>query len=430
MLRYEQLYIEDKKINLDNFKNIYVIGAGKASGAMAGAIENILMKRITSGLVCVKYEYGVRLHKILTAEAGHPVPDENSYLAARKTYDLVQKCGVNDLIICLISGGASSIWALPHPPIPFQDKQKTTEILLGCGADIHELNVIRRHISRIKGGQLAKAAYPAKLVTLAISDVVGNKISSIGSGPTVPDPSTFTEALEIILKYKLSESLPASVTNHLWAGTKGEIKETPKPGDSLFKGYIECIVANNSTALESAKQTAKYLGFKVEIFSTELTGEAREVGIKLAEKAKRVKQNKPPGSPPVLLLSGGETTVILKGDGKGGRNQELVLAAAIELDKQDGIMAVSFGTDGTDGEKGDKGDTGDTGTNGTNGTNGTLGLPAAPAAPAFTPPVIINGGPTGGNVSLLPAKTSWIIAWLNTSGTALNLVPGDPNNSN
>lgn len=348
-LRYNNLIIDNNKVNLDVYENIYIIGAGKASAHMAKALENIFMKRITKGLICVKYGHSVKLHSILVVEAGHPMPDNNSYLAAKRTLELIKECSEKDLIICLMSGGASAIWALPYAKISFEDKKNCYEILLRSGADIHELNTVRKHISRIKGGLLAQAAYPARLITLAISDVIGNNFSSIGSGPCVGDPTTFKDTMNVFKKYDLFQKIPKSVLKHVLAGVKGDIKETPKPNDRIFRGNVECIVTSNKQFLDIAKQTGEYLGYNVKIVSSELTGEARDVGRQLVEKARQIKSAKKPGSKPTILLFGGETTVTLKGDGKGGRNQELALSAALEMVDLEDVLIASFGTDGTDG---------------------------------------------------------------------------------
>lgn len=348
-LLYNSLIIDKNKVNLDIYENIYIIGAGKASAHMAKAVENIFMKRITKGLICVKYGHSVRLHNILVVEAGHPVPDNNSYLAAKRTLELIKECDQKDLIICLMSGGASAIWALPYAKIPFEDKKSCYEILLKSGADIHEFNTVRKHISRIKGGLLAQTAYPARLITLAISDVIGNKFTSIGSGPSVGDPTTFQDTMDVFKKYNLTQKIPKSVLKHVLAGVKGDIKETPKPNDRIFNGNIESIVTSNKEFLDITKQTGEYLGYSVKIVSTELTGEARDVGKQIVEKARQFKSAKKPGSKPMMLLFGGETTVTLKGNGKGGRNQELALSAALEMVNLEGVLIASFGTDGNDG---------------------------------------------------------------------------------
>ncbi len=229
------------------------------------------------------------------------------------------------------------------------DKAKTTSLLLASGADIHEMNAVRKHLSGIKGGRLAAAAFPAATVTLAISDVVGDELSSIGSGPTVADHSTFAKALSIVEKYGLGARMPEAVMRRLKNGATGEIEETPKPGDPALSRAYSCVIASNEIALEAAKEAAQDLGYASTILSSRVTGEAREVGVWLASLARQVKSGDGPISPPAMLLSGGETTVTLKGSGRGGRNQELALSAAIALDGSDGLAVASVGTDGVDG---------------------------------------------------------------------------------
>jgi glycerate 2-kinase len=348
-LQYENLIIDDRKINISDFKNIYVIGAGKASTQMAKAIENILMRRLTGGLICTKAGHGVPLHSVNVMEAGHPVPNKESVLAAQRAIQLVTKCEKEDLIICLLSGGASSLWCVPFPPLTFEDKVTTTQALLKSGADIHEINAFRKHISNIKGGRLAQAAHPATMITLAISDVVGDEISSIGSGPTVGDPTTFKQVFDTLDKYKLSRKLPLSVLDHIWNGYKKVIKETPRPTDAIFGKNVASVIASNAQALDTAMETGRYLGYKTYILSSKITGEASTVGIKHVEKIKDMIKSRRPGDPPIMLLAGGETTVTVKGKGKGGRNQELILAAATALDGLGDAVMASVGTDGIDG---------------------------------------------------------------------------------
>jgi len=348
-LRYENLHIGNRVIDLSKTSNIYVIGAGKATPLMAKTTENILMKRLKGGLVCTKYGHSVPLHNINVMEAGHPIPDKNSQLAAQRTLRLAGSCEANDLLICLLSGGASSIWAAPQPPIKLDEKKQVTESLLACGANIHEINTIRKHISNIKGGQLAEAAQPAMLITLAISDVVGDQLSSIGSGPTVADPTTFKNVFDIVNKYNLMSKLPQSVSDIVWDGYKKLIKDTPKPSNPAFSKKIELVIGSNKKALEMAQQTARYLGYQVQILSSKLTGEAKEIGPKLVEQAKELAASQRPGDKPWMLLAGGETTVTLSGNGKGGRNQEMSLAAAIAMEGVDNMTFASIGTDGTDG---------------------------------------------------------------------------------
>ena len=348
-LQYENLIIDDRKVNIADFKNIYVIGAGKASTQMAKTIENILMKRLTGGLICTKTGHGIPLHNINVMEASHPIPDKNSQLAAQRAIQLVSKCEKEDLIICAISGGASALWCAPFPPLTFEDKVKTTEALLKSGADIHEINALRKHISNIKGGRLAQAAHPATMITLAISDVVGDEISSIGSGPTVGDTTTFKQAFNVLEKYKLARQMPTSILDHIWGGFKKTIKETPRTTDAIFSKNVASIIASNSQALDTAMETGRYLGYKTYILSSQTTGEASAVGIKQVEKLKEMAKSHRPGDQPIMLLAGGETTVTIKGTGKGGRNQELVLAAATALNGLGNAVIASVGTDGTDG---------------------------------------------------------------------------------
>lgn len=348
-LEYENLRIGNSTIRLSGFKNILVIGAGKASTQMAKAIENILIRRLTGGLICTKYGHATALHYLRVMEAGHPIPDKNSLLAAQRTLKIVEKAGAEDLIICLISGGASAIWSIPYPPVTFEEKQRTTEILVKCGADIHEINTVRKHLSGIKGGRLAQAAHPATIATLAISDVVGDELTTIGSGPTVSDPTTFEQAFEIISKYDIAPDLPPSVQDHIWNGFKGLIKETPGANDSVFSKNPAAIIASNKEALAVAMQTGRYLGYKTYIYSSKLTGEAREVGPKLVDKLKELARARRAATEPIMLLSGGETTVTVKGKGKGGRNQELILSAALALAGLSDVVMASVGTDGSDG---------------------------------------------------------------------------------
>ncbi|MCP4583762.1 MAG: glycerate kinase [candidate division Zixibacteria bacterium] len=348
-LKYENLHVGDRVIDLSNINDIYVIGAGKASPLMAKVSEDILMKRLTGGQICTKYGHGTPLHNLTIMEAGHPVPDKNSKLCAQRALNLANSCEENDLLICLLSGGASAIWTAPCPPITLDEKIQTTEVLLACGADIHEINTVRKHISNIKGGYLAQAAHPATVVTLAISDVVGDNFASIGSGPTVGDPSTFKEALDVINKYDLAEKLPRSVLDRILDGYGKQINETPKPSNEAFIKNTEVIIGSNIQALDAAQNTARYLGYRVNIYSSRLTGEAREIGPKMIEKAKKMSKSIRPGEKPIVLLSGGETTVTLQGNGKGGRNQEMALAAAIAMEGHDNMMFASIGTDGTDG---------------------------------------------------------------------------------
>ncbi len=257
--------------------------------------------------------------------------------------------GQRELVICLISGGGSALSPAPVEGITLAEKQEVTRLLLACGATIHEINAVRKHISQIKGGQLARLASPATLITLVLSDVVGDSLDVIASGPTVPDTSTFADCLEILRKYRLSDTVPVAIRRHLEAGVAGAVPETPKPGDPVFSRTQTVIIGRNLQALEAASRQATALGYRPLILSSAIEGETREVARVHAGIAKEVLASGHPIRPPACILSGGETTVTLRGQGKGGRNQEFALALALDIDHMPGIAALSAGTDGTDG---------------------------------------------------------------------------------
>ena len=335
--------------NLKQFEKIFVIGAGKAGASMARAIEDLLGERISVGLINVKYGHVEQLAKIRIQEAGHPVPDENGIAGAQEIYKLASSADTKTLVICLLSGGGSALMPLPVDGVSLEDKQETTKVLLACGATIHEINTIRKHLSVIKGGGLAKAVYPATLVTLVLSDVVGDDLDSIASGPCVPDPRTFEDCQEILSKYSIADQIPAPVLAHIYAGAKGQVAETPKAGQDFFKKTQNVIVANNFNALLKAKEKADELGYNTLLLSSMLEGETREVAGNHIAIAREMQKHGFPIKSPACLLSGGETTVKIKGTGKGGRNQEFVLAAAIKMVGMDNLVVLSGGTDGNDG---------------------------------------------------------------------------------
>jgi glycerate 2-kinase len=335
--------------DLTRYQNIYVIGAGKASAHMAKAMEDLMFDQIREGLIIVKYGHGVPVKKISLVEAGHPIPDENGRLAAEQILELVEKAGKNDLIICLISGGGSALLPLPVLPLTLSDKQQTIQTLLACGASIDEINALRKHMSLIKGGRLAQKAYPASLVTLIVSDVPGDRLDVIASGPTVADPSTFTECMEIIEKYELVDQLPANVLDHMQSGYLGKIEETPKPGDPSLRTTLNIIVGSNADALSAAKKTAESLGYHTLILSSMICGNTRDAALFHTAIAKEIRKSSHPLPPPACILSGGETTVKITGNGLGGRNQEFALATAIEIKDQERMVVLCAGTDGTDG---------------------------------------------------------------------------------
>jgi hydroxypyruvate reductase len=316
---------------------------------MAKALEDILGNHLSEGKIIVKYGHGMTLKKTKIAEAGHPIPDEGGLKATEKLLEHLQKCKEDDLVLCAFSGGGSALLPAPVPPIDLHQKQETTHLLLECGATINEINAIRKHLSRSKGGGLAKAAYPATLVSLILSDVIGDPLDVIASGPTVPDASTYGDCLEIIERYKLKDRIPKPVWERLEQGAKGSLPETPQSGDSVFEHIENIIVGNNRAALLAARDRAVLLGYNTLVLSSQIQGEAREVAEVFAAIGKEIRESHLPISPPACILAGGETTVTLRGQGKGGRNQELALAAAIALDGWHGIGLLSAGTDGTDG---------------------------------------------------------------------------------
>jgi len=343
------LKIGQKKYNLDEINHIFVVGMGKAGFPMAKAIEEIIGDRISKGIVVVKYGYGGELKKIRILEASHPVPDEAGIKAAQKIANLVRNTDEKDLVICLISGGGSALLPAPVNGISLEEKQLTTELLLKCGASIQEINTIRKHLSWIKGGQLAKLIYPSSLQALILSDVVGDELDAIASGPTVPDSTTFDESWEIIKNYNIQSQLPESVIKHIKMGKEGMLPETPKKGDPIFKKVDNLIIGSNILALEAAKEEATKLGYNCLILSSSIQGEAREVVKVHAAIVKEISSSKNPVSAPACVLSGGETTVKVRGEGLGGRNLEFSLAASIQIKGMKNVLILSAASDGTDG---------------------------------------------------------------------------------
>ena len=338
-----------ERLDAGRYRNIYVIGAGKAGASMAQAAERVLGKRITAGLLNVKHGHVAKLRRIELNECGHPVPDERGVAGARRIAAIAEAAGKDDLVVCLVSGGASALMPFPADPVTLEEKQAVTKLLLACGADIHEINTIRKHISLIKGGQLARLAAPAAVESLLLSDVIGDNLDVIGSGPTAPDASTFESAARILDKYGLRERVPAAVRERVEQGVRGEIAETPKPGDPIFRKVRNVVVGSNRIALEAAKQRARELGYRALVLSSEIEGETREVARMHAAIAREAVRSGQPVRPPACIITGGETTVTLRGEGKGGRNQEFVLAAAMDLAGIPGVVVFSAGTDGTDG---------------------------------------------------------------------------------
>jgi glycerate 2-kinase len=334
-----------RRHDLDRYERILVVGAGKAGGTMARAASKVLAKRIFAGCVNVKDGDAAKARGIELRPCGHPVPDERGVAGAKRIADLCASAGEKDLVICLLSGGASALTPYPAPPITLAEKRKTTQLMLDSGATIHELNALRKHISLFKGGQLAKLAAPAKVVSLILSDVVGDNLDVIGSGPTAPDVSTFATALAVLDKYGLRDRVPAGVRERLERGEG----ETPKPGDAVFGNVENVIVGSNQKSLEAAAKAAKALGYRTMILASTIEGETRDVARMHAAIARQIRKSGQPLKAPACVVSGGETTVTIRGTGKGGRNQEFALAAALDIAGLKDTLIMSVGTDGTDG---------------------------------------------------------------------------------
>jgi glycerate 2-kinase len=344
-----RLIVGRRRYALAAFENVYVVGAGKASATMAQAIERVLGRRIRGGLVNVKDGHLAKLKRIELVECSHPVPDARGVEGARRIAEIAQQAGPRDLLLCLISGGASALTPAPTEPVTLDEKQAVTRLLLASGASIHEMNAVRKHLSKFKGGQLARLAYPATVVSLLLSDVIGDDLDVIGSGPTVPDRSTFADAREILVRYGIWDAAPGSVRARIEGGVKGEISETPKPGEKVFSHTENVVIGSNRLAVDAAAQEARRQGLKTMVLSTFVEGETRDVAHVHAAIAKEIRASGRPVRAPACVVSGGETTVKLTGTGLGGRNQEFVLAAAMDLAGMDGVVVLSGGTDGTDG---------------------------------------------------------------------------------
>ncbi len=391
-----------RQLRLDRYRRIFVVGAGKASAAMARASERILGRRVTAGLINTKDGHLAALKRIALNECSHPVPDQRGVDGARRIMEMVRGASAGDLVLCLISGGGSALLPAPAEGLTLEQKQETTRLLLACGATIHEVNAVRKHLSAIKGGQLARLAAPASVVALLLSDVIGDPLDVIGSGPTAPDESTYGSAWAVVEKYGLAERIPAAVRARLESGMGGKHAETPKAGDACFQRVKNVIVGSNRLAVEAAARKARELGYRPLVLSTTIDGETREIAAMHCAIAREVLASGRPAKPPVCLISGGETTVTIRGTGLGGRNQEFALAAALQLRGLAGVLAFSAGTDGTDGPTDAAGAMAD---GGTTERAAALGLNAAAVLAdndsyRFFSPLgdLVKTGPTGTNV--------------------------------
>jgi glycerate 2-kinase len=332
-----------------DFDRIIVVGAGKASALMAQAAEEVLKEKIDHGVIITKKGPEVSLERIRLYFGGHPLPDEEGAKGTERIMEILSRAGEDDLVLCLISGGGSALLVAPCEGIGLEDKKRMTQLLLECGATIDEINTIRKHISRVKGGRLAKAAFPAQTVSLILSDVIGDRIDSIASGPTAPDPTTFEDCFEILKRYNLMERVPAPIKLFLQANKGKQGTETVKPGDPVFARVENVIVGSNLLALKEAETEAKALGFHTLLLSAAISGDTRKAAERHALLAQEIRRGKSQPSPPACVISGGETTVVVKGEGKGGRNQEFVLTAAMQIDGLKDVVISSMNTDGIDG---------------------------------------------------------------------------------
>jgi glycerate-2-kinase len=335
-------------IPFENTGNVYVIGAGKASGAMASEVEKILGPAIKEGHIIVKYGHSVPLGKIKITEAGHPVPDENGFIAAREIASIAGKAGPGDLVISLFSGGGSALLADVPENITPGEMMKLNDVLVRSGADIASINSVRKHLSRIKGGRLASLVYPATLVNMMLSDVPGDSPEVIASGPAYPDSSTFSDALRTITEYGLQEDIPHSILAYLLMGAEGLIPESPKPGDPVFRSVHNILIGNNRTSLGAAAAKAVSSGFRTVITREDMSGDTIGYSADIIKAAMDCRADRDVEKPACMLF-GGETTLKVTGIGKGGRNQHMALACAGLLEGYEGITILAAGTDGTDG---------------------------------------------------------------------------------
>lgn len=349
LLKNSILRVNGYSFDLKKFKNVYVVGGGKASGSMAETLEQNLGKYITNGLVNIPRGNKHETEIIKLHEASHPIPDKAGVEGARRILQIAEQAKKEDLVICLISGGGSSLMPLPRGGITIDDKRKITDALLKCGATINEINTVRKHISDFKGGWLAKKAYPATVLNLILSDVVGDPLDFIASGPTVPDSTTFSEAIKVLKKYSLWSKAPVSVKKVLSDGEKCLISETPKASDKAFKKIYNVIIGNNRFASQAVREQLRSDGLNTLLLTTTLEGEAKHVGVMLASIAREVSISGNPISKPAGIIAGGETTVTVTGNGLGGRNQEIALAAALKMGSMNGVVIASLSTDGVDG---------------------------------------------------------------------------------
>jgi hydroxypyruvate reductase len=349
------LGVKEEVVSVGNFRKkikdinkIIVAGAGKASAAMAQAVEEVLQDRIGRGAIITTKGSEASLKRIELHFGGHPFPDEDGAAGTERIMEILSQAGKDDLVLCLISGGGSALLVSPVDEITLEDKTRMVQLLFECGAHIDEINTIRKHISKVKGGRLAKAAYPAQTVSFILSDVIGDRIETIASGPTAPDPTTFDDCFEILNRYQLMGRMPEPIKFFLEENRHHQEHETVKPDDPVFARVDNVIIGSNLLALKGAETKAQELGCNTLLLSSSVSGDTRKAAEEHALLAKKIREGKSK-PPPACVISGGETTVKVKGEGKGGRNQEFVLAAAIKIDGLQDVVIASMNTDGIDG---------------------------------------------------------------------------------
>lgn len=343
----------DKHIyDLNSFERIFLVGAGKAGQPMTDAVHDVLGTRLDRGKVIVKEGYLTAQEpsdQIEIIEAGHPIPDQRGVDGAQKIIKLLRDSTQNDLVICVFSGGGSALMVSPVPGVRLDDLQKLTQELLASGATVNEINTLRKHLDQVKGGQIARYASPSKVLSLILSDVVGDPLDVIASGPTVPDPTTFSDSLSILDRHQIRSKTPESIVNHLILGQNGELEETPKPGESIFDSVINTVIGSNRTAAQAAIKQAQKEGFNALLLTNYFQGEAHQTGQFLGAILRQLATHNQPIPRPACIIVGGETTVTLRGDGHGGRNQEIALGAVKEISGLEDISLMTLATDGGDG---------------------------------------------------------------------------------
>jgi hydroxypyruvate reductase len=344
-----RLRVGGRAFDLGRVRRVVVVGAGKASGTMAQAAEAVLDGVPLEGLVAVKERRDPGPRRVRVVESGHPIPDARGEAAGEAILRLARDAGSDDLVLCLISGGGSALTPSPVSGVTLAEKQAVTRLLLECGATINELNAVRKHLSRLKGGQLARAAHPASVVALLLSDVIGDPLDVIASGPTAPDPTTYDDALAVLDRFGLRARVPAAVRTHLEGGARGEVEDTPKPGDPVLAGVTNLVIGNNGLVVDAAVEEARRVGLTPCLLTRRLQGEAREVARVFAAVLDEVARSGSPVGRPACVIAGGETTVTIGGRGTGGRCQEFALALVPELAAMRDVVVLAAGTDGSDG---------------------------------------------------------------------------------